>query len=193
MANVPHATPTGRWAVPSRICVRSGAPSTVPAVVTQVPEDVTLTTIGGEGRPISEWVTTFQMLTVVLDPYTKESAWLLATARRVLANFRGADVRTSWIVTADRHDARRFLGPLADEFLTFADPKREAVKALGLERLPALVYVRQDLAIVGSAEGWDPEEWETLGRLVGKVNSWSNPKLPANGDPGAFAGSPAAG
>jgi hypothetical protein len=176
-----------------RICVAARAPSTVPAVVTQVPEDVTLTTIGGESRPISEWVTTFQLLTVVLDPYTKESAWLLATARRVLANFRGADARTAWIVTADAKDAERFLGPLAEEFLTFVDPKRETVKGLGLERLPALVYVRQDLAVVGAAEGWEPEEWEQLGRLVGKVNSWSHPKLPGPGDPGAFAGSPAAG
>jgi hypothetical protein len=162
-------------------------------VVTQVPDDVTLTAIGGESRPISEWVTTFQLLTVVLDPYTKESAWLLKTAARVLANFQGADVRTAWVVTADEHDATRFLGPLADEYLTFADPKREFGTALELEHLPALVYIRQDLAVVGTAQGWEPEEWETLGRLVGKVNSWSYPKLPTAGDPGAFAGSPAAG
>lgn len=162
-------------------------------MVTQVSEDTKLTAIGGEERSIAEWTTTFQLLTVVLDPYTKESAWLLQTARRVLANFRGADVRTSWTITADERDAKRFLGPLADEFLTFADPKRELVKALSLDRLPALVYIRQDLAVVGTAQGWDPEEWEQLGRLVGKVNSWSYPKLPANGDPGPFAGSSAAG
>ena len=162
-------------------------------MVTQVPADTQLTALGGASRPISEWTTTFQLLTVVIDPYTQESAWLLETAGRVLANFRGADCRVSWTVTADERDAKRFLGPWADEFLTFADPDRELVAALGLERLPALVYIRQDLAVVGTAEGWNPEEWEQLGHLVGKVNSWSYPKLPAAGDPGPFPGSPAKG
>jgi hypothetical protein len=162
-------------------------------VVTQVAEDTKLTAIGGQSRTIAEWTTTFQLLTVVLDPYTEQSAWLLETAGRVLANFRGADVRTAWTVCADEQDAKRFLGPWADEFLTFTDPKRELVDALSIERLPALVYVRQDLAVVGQVEGWDPEEWERLGQLVGKVNSWSYPKLPVAGDPGPFAGSPAKG
>ena len=152
-----------------------------------------LTAVGGEPRTISEWLTTFQLLTVVLDPYTHESAWLLPTARRFLAGFSGADCRVAWTVTADERDAKRFLGPLADEFLTFIDPDREFVKAVELERLPALVYIRQDLAIVGQAEGWSPPEWEHIGALVGKVNSWSYPQLPASGDPGPFPGSPAKG
>lgn len=152
-----------------------------------------LTAVGGEPRTIEEWLTTFQLLTVIVDPYTHESAWLLDTARRVLANFRGADVRVAWTVTADERDAKRFLGPLAEETLTFVDPDREFVAALGLEQLPALVYIRQDLAVVGTAQGWHPEEWERLGQLVGKVNSWSHPTLPMAGDPGPFEGSPAQG
>lgn len=156
-------------------------------------EDVTLTALGGESRTIEEWLTTFQLLTVVIDPYTQESAWLLETAGRVLAEFQGADCRAAWTVTADERDAKRFLGPWAEEFLTFADPDRALVEAVGLERLPALVYLRQDLAIVGTAEGWDPEEWEHVGALVAKVNSWSYPKLPKHGDPGPFEGSPARG
>jgi hypothetical protein len=162
-------------------------------VVTQVAEDVKLTAVGGRTATIAEWTTTFQLLTVVIDPYTHESAWLLETAGRVLANFRGADCRVAWTVTADERDAKRFLGPWAEEFLTFADPDRELVKALELEQLPALAYIRQDLAIVGTAQGWNPEEWEHLGALVGKVNSWSHPNLPAAGDPGPFKGSPALG
>jgi len=162
-------------------------------VVTQVAEDVKLTAVGGRTATIAEWTTTFQLLTVVIDPYTHESAWLLETAGRVLANFRGADCRVAWTVTADEADAKRFLGPWAEEFLTFADPDRELAKALELEQLPALAYIRQDLAIVGTAQGWNPPEWEHLGQLVGKVNSWSHPGLPAAGDPGPFAGSPAAG
>ena len=132
-----------------------------------------LAAIGGEARPLDEWLTTFQLLTVVLDPYTHESAWILKTARRFLAHFRGADCRVAWTVTADERDAKRFLGPLAEETLTFTDPDRTLVKGLGLERLPALVYIRQDLVVVGQSEGWNPSEWEDIGALVGKVNSSS--------------------
>lgn len=159
----------------------------------QVSEDVKLAAIGGEARPIDEWLTTFQLLTVVLDPYTHQSAWILQTARRFLAHFRGADCRVAWTVTADERDTKRFLGPLAGEFLTFADPDRSLVQGLGLAHLPALVYIRQDLAVVGQAEGWNPSEWEHVGALAGKVTSWSHPQLPATGDPGPFEGSPAAG
>jgi hypothetical protein len=162
-------------------------------VVNQVKDDVELTAIGGETHTIEEWLTMFQLVTVVLDPYTHQSAWILETAGRFLANFRDADVRTAWTITADERDARTFLGPWGDEFLTFADPERKLVAALDVKELPALVYIRQDLAVVGQAEGWNPDEWEHIGRLVGKVNSWSHPTLPMAGDPGPFAGSPARG
>ncbi len=163
------------------------------AVVTQVSEDVKLATLGGEARPIGEWLTTFQLLTVVIDPYTHESAWILKTARRFLTSFQDADCRVAWTVTADDRDAKRFLGPLADEILTFTDPDRTFVTGMGIDRLPALAYIRQDLAVLGLAQGWDPEEWEPIGALAAKVNSWSYPQLPAAGDPGRFEGSPAKG
>lgn len=156
-------------------------------------DDIKLTAIGGEARTVAEWLTTFQLITVVLDPYTKESAWLLATAARFLAHFQGADCRVALTVTADEPDTRRFLGPLTKDLLVFADPKREFVKALDIEALPALVYLRQDLAVIGKAEGWNPPEWEQLGELAAKVMSWSYPQLGLNGDPGPFAGSPALG
>lgn len=159
-------------------------------MVTLVKEDVKLTAIGGDTRTIEEWLTTFQLLTVVLDPYTHESAWLLETAGRVLDNFRDADCRVAWTVTADERDAKRFLGPWAERFLTFVDPDRELAKTLEIKRLPALVYIRQDLAVIGQAEGWEPEEWEHIGALAAKVNSWSYPLLPKPGDPGPFEGSP---
>jgi len=162
-------------------------------VVTQLNPDLKLTAVGGETRTVDEWTTTFQLLTVVIDPYTQESAWLLETAGRILEVFRGADCRVAWTVTADEADAKRFLGPWADRFMVFTDPDRSFVTGLQLDRTPALAYIRQDLAIIGVAQGWDPEEWEQLGALVGKVNSWSYPKLPAPGDPGPFAGAPAAG
>ena len=162
-------------------------------MVTQVQDDIKLTAIGGETRTVAEWLTTFQLITVVLDPYTKESAWLLATAARFLTHFQGADCRVALTVTADEADTRRFLGPLTKDLLVFADPKREFVKALDIKALPALVYLRQDLAVMGQAEGWNPAEWEQIGQLAAKVNSWSYPQLGLNGDPGPFAGSPAQG
>lgn len=162
-------------------------------MVALVNDDVKLTALGGETRTIGEWTTTFQLLTVVVDPYTQESAWLLKTAARILHEFKGADCRVAWTVTADEADAKRFLGPLAQDYLTFVDPDRELVKGLGIERLPALVHIRQDLAIVGQAEGWNPPEWEAIGQLLGKMMSWSSPKLPTAADPGPFPGSPAAG
>lgn len=162
-------------------------------MVTQVADDIKLTALGGETGTIEEWLTTFQLLTVVLDPYTKESGWLLATAGRFLAHFRGADCRVAFVVTADESDTRRFLGPWADEFLTFADPKREFVAGVGIEALPALVYLRQDRALIGKAEGWHPEEWDHIGQLAAKVMSWSHPKVGVNGDPGPYDGSPAQG
>ena len=161
------------------------------AVVTQIDADVKLTAIGGDTRTVAEWTTTFQLLTVVVDPYTAQSAWILPTARRFLAEFQGADCRVAWTVTADEPDAKRFLGPLAEEFLTFADPERDLVAALELERLPALAHIRQDLAVVGVAEGWDPPAWEQIGRLLGKMMSWSWPSIPVASDPGPFPGSPA--
>ena len=42
------------------------------------------------------------------------------------------------------------------------------VKGLGLERLPALVHIRQDLAVVGAAEGWHPPEWDSITENLGK-------------------------
>ncbi|MCB0972836.1 MAG: hypothetical protein KDA97_15120, partial [Acidimicrobiales bacterium] len=74
-------------------------------MVTQVSEDTKLTAIGGQTRTIGEWTTTFQLLTVVIDPYTHESAWLLETAGRILSTFSGADCRVAWTVTADERDA----------------------------------------------------------------------------------------
>lgn len=162
-------------------------------MVTLVKDDVQLAALGGEVRTVAEWLTTFQLLTVVLDPYTHESAWLLKTAGRVLEHFKDADCRVAWTVTADEKDTRRFMGPWAEQFLTFVDPDRNLVRALPIERLPALIYIRQDLAIVGQAEGWEPSEWEHISALASQVNSWTFPLLPKFGDPGPFEGSPAKG
>src|SRR5262245_65326191 len=102
------------------------------AVATDPPGDLQLAPLDGEPRSLDGWLTTFHLAAVILDPYTYESAWLLETAGRILTDFRGADCRIALVVTADADDAREFLGPWATQILTFADPDRDLVKALGL-------------------------------------------------------------
>ena len=160
----------------------------MPAVTT-APADLSITALGGEPRTLREWVTTFHLVMVAIDPYTDQSAWILETADRILTNFREADCRVAWLVTADAEDARAFLGPHADRRLTLIDPDRSVVKGLGLERLPALVHIRQDLAVVGAAEGWSPPEWDSITENLGKSMSWSHPVIPLPGDPSPFEGS----
>ncbi|MGH9210295.1 MAG: hypothetical protein ACRD2C_06380 [Acidimicrobiales bacterium] len=162
-------------------------------MATDPPGDVQLTPLNGEGRPLASWLTTFHLAAVVLDPFTFESSWLLETAGRVLENFRGADCRVAFVVTASADEAREFLGPWVDQMLTFADPDRELVKGLGLNELPAFVHLRQDGQVAGVAEGWDPSEWRDVASRLAKDMSWSRPLIPAVGDPAPYAGSPAAG
>ena len=147
----------------------------------------------GLARPVEEWVTTFHLVFVALDPYTHESGWILPTAGRVLSTFRGADCRGGWLVCGDDEEARQFLGTWADEFLTFTDPGREMIRALGLERLPAIVHLNHSLAVLGAAEGWDPKSWRTVTDGLSKAMSWSRPTLPTRDDPAPYAGTPAGG
>lgn len=160
-----------------------------------VPGDVPLISLqGGDSRPIEEWTTTFQLALVVLDPYTHESAWLLETGGRLLRHFGESDCRTAFLVAADAEDAARFLGPWAKEMMVFVDPDRVAIKAFGLERLPAFVHVDQAHAVLGKAEGWNPAEWrEALSELARLMGNWQRPTIPAAGDPSPFEGSPALG
>ena len=163
----------------------------------QVPADLTLSPLPHEGRgkprPVMDWLTTFHLATVALDPYTNESAWILRTATRVLEQFRDADARTNLLVTAPEDDTSAFLGPLTDEFLVFCDPDRTAVKALGLSELPAFVFVRVDGVIVATAEGWNPADWQHVADAIADACWWTSIELPAADDPGPFRGSPALG
>jgi hypothetical protein len=160
----------------------------MPAVTT-APPDLSVTALGGEPRTLEEWVTTFHLVLVAIDPYTDQSAWILDTSGRILDNFAEADCRVGWLVASDEDDARTFLGPWADRFLTLVDPDRSVIKGLGLERLPALVHIRQDLVVVGAAEGWHPAEWRSITDNLGAIMSWSRPQVPLVGDPSPFEGS----
>jgi hypothetical protein len=153
--------------------------------------DVVLTSLEGDARPLEEWLTTFHLASVVLDPYTNESSWILPTAARVLETFRGSDARVNFVVTCTRAEARTFLGPLAHDFLVYCDPDRTFVKSLGLAQLPAFVFVRTDGTVPAAAEGWNATEWRAVADEIAKATAWSRPNLPVAGDPGPFHGTPA--
>ena len=153
--------------------------------------DLTLTPLTGDAKTLHQWLTTFHLASVVLDPFTNESAWILKTAARILRQFSGAAVRINFIVTCDATDARAFLGPFADEFLVFCDPDRIAVKALGLSELPAFVLIKSDGSVPIAAQGWTSAEWKEVAAAVAALTSWSRPTIPGPGDPGSFRGTPA--
>ena len=153
--------------------------------------DLSLTPLAGEARTLREWLTTFHMASVVLDPFTNESSWILETAVRIMRQFSGAAVRVNFIITCDSVDARAFLGPYADEFLVYCDPERAAVKALGLTELPAFLVIQGNGAIPACAQGWASADWKEVAAKVATLTSWSKPTIPAPGDPGTFRGTPA--
>lgn len=153
--------------------------------------DLVLTPLSGDGRTLREWFTTFHLASVVIDPFTNESSWILETAARVMRQFRGAGVRVNWIIACGAEDARAFLGPLADEFLVFLDPDRTAIKALGLAELPAFVFLRSDGTVPAAAQGWSASTWRAVAKEIATTVNWSQPSLPAPGDPSAFRGTPA--
>ena len=162
-------------------------------MATKLPEDLSLAPLGGEARDLAEWLTTFHLASVVLDPYTNESSWVLKTAVRILEEFRGSHARVNFIVTADEDDAQAFLGPLTAKFLVFCDPDRAVVSAMGLQQLPAFVFTRVDREVVAAAEGWNGADWLTVAEAIAETTKWNVPTIPAPGDPVAFAGSPASG
>lgn len=154
------------------------------------PPDLVLTPIGGRSRTIREWVTTFHLLFVAVDPGSPRSRWIVPTAARVLTEYEQADCRVAWLVTGDATDARKFLGRWASEIMTFTDPDLAAVKGFGLETLPAIVHVNQNLLVVNAVEGWDPMAWRALTTELSRLMRWSRPLLPGPADPGPFAGAP---
>lgn len=165
--------------------------ATVSGVATAPSLDTVLTPIDADGRTLREWLTLFHLTSFVIDPYTHESAWILKTCTRIMRQFSGAATRVNFVVTASAAEAKQFLGPLATEFLTFADPDRTFVKQLGLTELPAFVFLRGDGTVPACAEGWDPKAWREVASTIATTVAWSKPLIPAAGDPGAFKGTPA--
>ena len=164
----------------------------VSPAVAEAPADLVLDSIRGEGYPLRDWLTSYPLLLVTLDPYTHESAWILETAGRILDHFSPSDVRVGWLAATDDDGCRQFLGPWAERFLTFADPDRTAIKAFGFERLPGLAFVRSD-GRVEIINGWDPDQWREMTSILARLLSWSRPMIPRPGDPTPYLGTPAKG
>ena len=160
-------------------------------MATDPPPDLVLTPLNGEPRSLDDWVTLFPLTLVVLDPYTYESAWLLDEAGRILTSFTAADVRVGWLVAASKDESRAFLGPWSERLLTFADPDRVAIKALGLSALPAFIVIDMASKVPCVAEGWDPAQWRAAVGHLATILDWSKPAIPGAGAPGPYPGTPA--
>jgi hypothetical protein len=159
-------------------------------VAANPPPDLVLTPIDGRGRTVRQWLVTFHLLFVAVDPENDRSTWIVPTAARVLTGYEQADCRVAWLVAGTAADARKFLGRWASEILTFADPDLAAVRAFGLGSLPAIVHVAMDGSVANAVEGWDPAEWRRLTAELSRIVGWSRPVIPLPSDPGPFAGAP---
>lgn len=155
---------------------------------------LSLATDSGEEQSLSQWLTTFNLLAVVIDPYTHQSGWILPTADRLFNHYSEADIRCAFIVASDGPGARQYLGKFGDRYLTLVDPERKLITELGLEYLPAFLHIGQGCDVIGAAEGWDPTQWAAVINGVESAMAWrSRPLIPAPGDPGPFQGTPALG
>jgi hypothetical protein len=155
-------------------------------VASAISTDVTLTPLTGKGRTLREWLTTFHLAVVALDPFTREGSWIMPIATRVLTHFSQADVRVALLLPASPDECRMFLGPWVNSLLTFADPDRSAIEGLGLERLPVFLHIAMDGTVEGKAEGWQPSEWQAVADNLARVTSWSTPVVERDGDPAPF-------
>ena len=142
-------------------------------MATTISTDVTLAPLTGRARSLEEWLTTFHLAVVALDPFTREGAWILPVATRVLTHFSQADVRVALLLPATPDECRLFLGPWVNTILTFADPEREAIKGMGFERLPVFAHIAMDGTLEGKAEGWRPAEWQAVADQLSEVMSWT--------------------
>jgi hypothetical protein len=163
-------------------------------VTAQLSGDNSISAISGHKQTLAEWLTTFNILAVVIDPYTHQSGWILPTAARLFGHYEEADIRCCFVVTSEAEGAAEYLGPFGRDFLVLLDPERKLVAEMGLETVPAIVHINQDGSVAGSAEGWQPAEWSEVLAGVEEDMDWrSKPILPGSKDPGAFEGTPAAG
>jgi hypothetical protein len=155
-------------------------------VATTISTDVTLTPLTGRSRTLNEYLTTFHLAVVALDPFTQQGAWILPIATRVLTHFSQADVRVALLLPATPDECRLFLGPIVNQLLVFSDPESAAIKGMGLDRLPVFAHIAMDGTLEGKAEGWQPAEWQAVADNLSKKMSWTPTVVEREGDPAPF-------
>jgi hypothetical protein len=184
---------TGRR-VARKQCSRSGqgrrraGSVTLPAVPTNPPSDLVVSSLSGQARPLSQWTTNFHLALFCVDPYSGASGRILETALEIGKVFRGSAARVTFLSCADAADTKVFLGPIVKDWFCMIDPDRAFVKAMGLTTLPAFAVVRQDCSLMAAAEGWSPETWQPVCDGLAEMCSWSTPKLTDLAAPAPYAG-----
>jgi hypothetical protein len=141
-----------------------------------------LATSKGVSRTLDDWSTMFQMCLVIL-PDRPEAAQWIPVAQRIFAVLGDSDCRTAYVVTGSAMIAERILGPEESRVATFVDPDKTLVTSLGLEHLPAFVFLRQDTTVGAAAEGWDPGEWQVVAKEIARAMAWSVPDVAPPGEP----------
>lgn len=149
-----------------------------------------VTSLKGATRALDDWTTMFHLVAVVLPDRPEGAGWI-TVADQISSVIGDADCRVVLCVTADPAIGRRVIGDADDRYLVLVDPDRALVKSLGLERLPAIVHLRQDTTLVDSAEGWNPDEWQRVVDGVAAAMKWSVPPLGGPGTPRPTGGWPA--
>jgi hypothetical protein len=141
-----------------------------------------LVTSKGVSRTLDDWSTMFQLCLVILPDRPEAAAWV-PVARRIFSVLGDSDCRTAYVVTSNAAIATRILGDEEERQSTFLDPDRALVKSLGLEALPAFVFLRQDTTVGAATEGWDPGEWQRVAKEIAKAMAWSVPEVAPPGEP----------
>jgi hypothetical protein len=149
-----------------------------------------VTTLAGVTRTLDDWSTMFHLVLVVLPDRPEGTAWV-PVAERIFATFGDSDARVAFLVPGTAPMALRLLEPARHEYTVFLDPDRALIASLGLERLPALVHLRQNTTLAAVAEGWDPKEWQRVARAIGRAMAWTHPEVTGRGDPAPTPGWPA--
>jgi hypothetical protein len=158
------------------------------AFVAQNPDpNLALSNMKGVTRSLDDWATTFNLAIVLLPARAEASAWNIVIDR-IYRTLGDSDVRTCICVASTPAITRRIIGDLADRYLTFCDPDHALASSLGLERLPAIVHLRQDTTLVDAAQGWSVTEWQRVVDEIARHVHWTAPILHGNDNPPATPG-----
>jgi hypothetical protein len=146
-----------------------------------------ITSYKGVTRTLDDWATVFNLAIVIL-PDRLEGNEFVPVVDRIFATFGDSDVRTIVCVPATPGITKRVLGSALDRWLVWCDPERAFVSALGLERLPAFVHLRQDTTLVNAAQGWSPSEWQRVADEIARHEHWTSPVVAGRNDPSPTPG-----